>query len=73
MVAKADIWYPVNAYAGRLMIRMATVMSLFSLICLLVPGLDPIAYTILQTGVLVALLWLLAALTVRYLSKLTPR
>jgi hypothetical protein len=70
MVENPDVWYPANEYAGRLMIGVAAAATVSAVAGLFVPGLDPLAYTLVQTGVLIALLALLVALTLRYLSKL---
>lgn len=70
MVENPDVWYPVNEYAGKLMIGVAAAATLSAIAGLFVPGLDPASYTLIQTGVLVALLALLVVLTFRYLGKL---
>jgi SdpI/YfhL protein family len=70
MVEHAEVWYPVNEYAGKLMIGVATAASTSAFVLLFVPGLDPGAYALIQTGVLIGLLALLVAVTFRYLSRL---
>src|SRR5262245_1531525 len=70
MVENAEVWYPVNEYAGKLMVGVAVAASLSAIVLLLVPGLDPGVYAIVQTGILIGLLALLVAATFRYLSRL---
>lgn len=69
MVENADVWYPVNAYAGRLMVGVAVVQSICAIVLLVVPGLSPATYIFVLTGLLVALVLGLVILTFRYLSQ----
>ena len=69
MVENADIWYPVNAYAGNLMVRVAIVVSVSTIVLLLVPGIGPATYIFVLTALLIVLLVGLVILTFRYLSR----
>lgn len=65
-----DIWYKVNAYAGKWLLITGIVTILASLILALVPGITEDGYGILVSVIMLAFLLLTVVLGVRYAKKL---
>jgi uncharacterized membrane protein len=65
-----DIWYPANAYAGRLLVWLGVVSALASLLLALIPGISKDAYVLLVTGVLMLGLLVVVVLSLRYAKAL---
>jgi len=65
-----DIWYPANAYAGRLLVWLGIVDILASLLLALIPGISEDAYSLLATGVLPLGLLIVVVLSLRYAKAL---
>ncbi len=65
-----DIWYPANAYAGRLLIWLGVATILASLLLALIPGISEDAYALLVSGVLMLGLLIVVVLSLRYAKAL---
>ncbi|HEY54242.1 MAG TPA: SdpI family protein [Caldilineae bacterium] len=65
-----DIWYPANAYAGRLLVWLGVAIILASLLLALLPGISEDAYALLATGVLMLGLLIVVVLSLRYAKAL---
>ena len=65
-----DIWYPANAYAGRLLVWLGVAIILASLLLSLIPGISEDAYSLLVTGVLMLGLLVVVVLSLRYAKAL---
>jgi len=65
-----DIWYPANAYAGRLLLWLGVAIILASLLLVLIPGISENAYSLLVTGVLMLGLLIVVVLSLRYAKAL---
>ena len=65
-----DIWYPANAYAGRLLVWLGIATILASLLLALIPGISEDAYALLASGVLLLGLLIVVVLSLRYARAL---
>jgi hypothetical protein len=68
MVENADVWYPVNAYAARVMITAVGVYLLLSLI-MLVPFVPPEVYVLVLSGLLVVIMIVVVVMSLMYLRR----
>lgn len=64
-----DIWYPANAYAGRLLIA-GVATSVAALLCALIPGISVDSYSILVSVLMLGILLLLLVFSIRYAKSL---
>lgn len=53
-VSNPELWYPVNAYTGRLLFAFGVLEITLAVALWFVPGIDPFAYAMACTGGLVA-------------------
>jgi len=65
-----DIWYPANAYAGRLLLIAGVATSVAALLCALIPGISVDGYSILVSVLMLGVLLLLLVFSIRYAKSL---
>ena len=68
-----DIWYPANAYAGRLLLWLGVATILASLLLALIPGISEDAYALLASGVLLLGLLVVVVLSLRFAKALESK
>jgi hypothetical protein len=70
MVENADVWYPTNAYAARVMIGAVGVDMLAALVLLPISAVLPQTYILILTALLFGLMLLVVVLTFLYLRRI---
>jgi uncharacterized membrane protein len=65
-----DIWYPANAYAGRLLFWLGVFTIVASLLLALIPGISEDMYGLLASAALLLGLLLVIVLSLRSAKKL---
>ncbi len=69
-LGSSEIWYPANAYAGRLLCNAGFKICLTALLFAVIPGMNVGTYTIVQTAVILLLLFGAVIKSFLYISKL---
>jgi hypothetical protein len=66
-----SIWYPANAYSGRLLLTYGVLQTLFAAVLAIIPGISGQLYAILCTAFLVVGLLVVVVLSVSYVRTLS--
>jgi hypothetical protein len=67
-----EVWYDVNAYAGRRLLVSGFITALAALLLFLIPGIDPDTYALGSTGISVVAISISLAQSFQYLRQRTP-
>jgi len=65
-----DIWYPANAYAGKLLCATGIIMVVAAVICAFIPGITDDAYALTVTVIMLGSLFITLFFSMRYAKSL---
>lgn len=66
----SDIWYPANAYAGKLLCATGIITIMATVVCAFIPGITEDAYAIAVTVVMLGCLFIMLFFSMRYAKSL---
>jgi hypothetical protein len=68
-----DIWYPANAYAGKLLLATGVITLVAAVVCAFVPGITEDAYAITVIVIMLGSLSIALFFSMRYAKSLANR